>query len=226
VVLKRVKRENVVAGQERKEKSRPEKKRSSFFFKKKSSRRRPLASDAPSRSFRPLSRPRASRSWSRVRRNRGAGSTPPEAAWSRRVASKAFGVGDHDEPCAHLVEEHPVDVLLGDDADRAFRRGVDHDYAPYFFVHQGRHDARQLVFGHGGHALRGGHHETRHRRHVFSPREWRCSSASVRVARSAVPSAVAARRDEAFEVSGSVFRRSPRSTPLGDATLGPSRESL
>ena len=34
MVLKRVKRENVVAGQERKEKSRPEKKRSSFFFKK------------------------------------------------------------------------------------------------------------------------------------------------------------------------------------------------
>jgi hypothetical protein len=31
VVLKRVKRENVVAGQERKEKSRLEKKRSSFF---------------------------------------------------------------------------------------------------------------------------------------------------------------------------------------------------
>lgn len=72
---------------------------------------------------------------------------------------------------AHLVEEHPVDVLLGDDADRAFRRGVNHDHAPYFFVHQGSHDARQLVFGHGGHALRGGHHETRHRRHVFSPRE-------------------------------------------------------
>ena len=76
-MLKRVKRENVVAGQEREEKSRLEKKRSSFFFKKKSSRRRPLASDAPSRSFRPRSRPRASRSWSRARRNRGAGSTPP-----------------------------------------------------------------------------------------------------------------------------------------------------
>jgi hypothetical protein len=94
----------------------------------------------------------------------------PEAAWSRRIAL-AFGVGDNENRGAHLVEEHPVDVLLGDDADRAFRRGVNHDHAPYFFVYQGSHDARQLVFGHGGHALRGGHHETRHRRHVFSPRE-------------------------------------------------------
>ena len=89
-----------------------------------------------------------------VEGRRGVSRARPLARWRAGAGARA-----------HLLQEQPVDVLLGDYAHGPVVGRVHDGDAADALLHEALHDARQLVLRHGRHALVRRHHERRDRRH-------------------------------------------------------------